>query len=80
MENKYNISEKDVSWIINNEKIPLKIKDNFLFLYEKNKLILLLNDVEPQVLSAINIILKYIINDKEKVDEILRYVYEKYDE
>lgn len=80
MSDKYNISEKEISWIINNEKIPDEIKENFLFVYEKNKLNSLINSVEPQVLSVINEALEYIINDRDRVDDLLRYVYERYEE
>ncbi|MBS6503351.1 MAG: hypothetical protein KH415_17320 [Clostridium sp.] len=80
MGDKYNIAEKEINWISNNEKIPEVIKEKFLFIYEKNKLNLIVNDVEPQVLSAINTILRYIIKDKERVDDMLGYVYEKYEE
>lgn len=78
MLNKYNISENDISWIINNEEIPEDVIEKFLFLYEKNKLDLMVNNIEPQVLSAVNTVLKYIINDREKIDDILDYIYEKY--
>lgn len=79
MKDKYNISEKDISWIINDEKIPEAVKENFLFVYEKNKLNSLINNIEPQLLSAINEALKYIINDRDRIDDMLRYVYERYE-
>ncbi|WP_294365154.1 hypothetical protein [uncultured Clostridium sp.] len=78
MLNKYNISENDISWIINNEEISEDVIEKFLFLYEKNKLDLMVNNIEAQVLSAVNTVLKYIINDREKIDDILDYIYEKY--
>lgn len=77
---KYDISKTDIGWIINNEKIPGEVKEKVLYEFEKNKLNLLIRNVEPQVLSAINEVLEYVINDRNKVDDLLGYVYEKYEE
>lgn len=77
---KYDISETDIGWIINNEELPGEVKEKVLCEFEKNKLNLLIRNVEPQVLSAINEVLEYVINDRNKVDDLLGYVYEKYEE
>nr|WP_278678515.1 hypothetical protein [Clostridium paraputrificum] len=80
MIDKYDISKTDISWIINNEEIPGEIKEKILCEFEKKELSLLVRDVESQVISVINEILKYVINDRIKVDDLLGYVYEKYEE
>ena len=73
------ISNNDISWIVNDEKIPIEVKEKFLLQYEKDILIdIILNSKEPQLLSGVYDIVKYIIDNRERIDDILIYIDNKY--
>lgn len=43
------ILNNDISWIVNDEKIPIEVKEKFLLQYEKNTNILIFDNKENRI-------------------------------
>ena len=73
------ITDNELQWILNNEKLPEDIKEKMRLEYERNKVNELL-DTENDAFNMYGIkeILERLINNETIIRDVIEYIYHKY--
>lgn len=73
------ITDNELQWILNNEKLPEDIKEKMRLEYERNKVNELL-DTENDAFNMCGIkeILERFINNETIIRDVIEYIYHKY--
>lgn len=74
-----NLTDNELSHIVHNKKIPQEIKDKIYFEVEKTKLIQTIDNCNDAfIINEINDIISSIINDRDKIEQVGLFIFDKY--